>query len=805
MINKYETSLNNLEQLIKWHDSNGSEKNEATTRLQLIDRLFFECLDWSRDDVKLEESLGNEYTDYSFYAPRRILIVEAKREGEYFEVPIGLNTQLRSIKSLFRDNINLKNAMEQVAQYCQHRGVNIGAVCNGSQLVTFIASRGDGNSPFEGKALVFYSLQDMYDNFIHLWNALSKPALESKSLIKRLMYDIQQELPLKLSAKIIGYPGIKNRNVFQTDLQIVSDLVFEDLAKSTDIQTIFIEECYCKSGALSQYSKTSKAILSTRYAALFGNDIPSPTTVPAVGKGGQVSAELVADSLSRRPILLIGDVGVGKSTFILYLTKVDAVTLFDNAILIYIDLGSQGAIALDLRKFIIDDISLQLLNNSGVDIEEWSFVRGVYNKEIERFRKGIYRDLFETDPDKFKQKEIEFFENKLANREEHLKNSLEHISKARKKQIVVFIDNADQRNYEVQQLAFLISQEFAEHWPATVFLALRPETFNKSLKTGTLSGYHPKAYTIAPPRIDMVIKKRLQFGLKITSGQIPLSSLPESTRIQLSRLDTIIRVFIDSLEYYEDLVSFIDNISGGNVRLALELVKGFFGSGHVDTEKIFRIYNDTGTYYVPLHEFLRAVIYGDNEYYNPDSSIICNLFDISRNDPREHFLLLIMIGILVSASGTEVKDGFVETAKVYERLQGLGFVPEQIDFAIIRGGKYKLIQNSSRENPEVSGNFPQAIRVTTVGQYCITDLCTEFPYIDAMVVDTPILDIDTKNSIHDETYISKRIERAELFKAYLDRSWEPLKIQGTAFDWQEVSVKLQRNIEYIKSKIPSQE
>ena len=37
----------------------------------------------------LEEENNGEYADYTFYLPRRTLIVEAKREGIYFEVPAG--------------------------------------------------------------------------------------------------------------------------------------------------------------------------------------------------------------------------------------------------------------------------------------------------------------------------------------------------------------------------------------------------------------------------------------------------------------------------------------------------------------------------------------------------------------------------------------------------------------------------------------------------------------------------------------------------------------------------------------------
>ena len=110
---------------------------------------------------------------------------------------------------------------------------------------------------------------------------------------------------------------------------------------------------------------------------------------------------------------------------------------------------------------------------------------------------------------------------------------------------------------------------------------------------------------------------------------------------------------------------FIDNISGGNVRLALDLVKGFFGSGHVDTEKIVRAYNEQGQYYIPLHEFFRAVIFGDAIYYDPQRSVIANLFDIYVFDSKEHFLMPILLGLLGILGKSSVEQGFMRRQSLY--------------------------------------------------------------------------------------------------------------------------------------------
>ena len=427
-------------------------------------------------------------------------------------------------------------------------------------------------------------------------------------------------------------------------------------------------------------------------------------------------------------------------------------------------------------------------------------MRGIYDLDLERFRKGIYQDYLETNPALFKEKEIAFLEEQISNKEKHLKASLNHITKGRRKQIVIFLDNADQRTYEIQQTAFLIAQELAEHWPGTVFVALRPETFHKSLRVGSLSGYHPKAFTIAPPRVDRVIEKRLEFALSLTSGRIPLTTLAENTSISLVKLDTIIRVFLDSLRRNESLVEFIDNIAGGNIRLGLNFVRNFFGSGHVNTEKIISIYERDSQYQVPLHEFLRAVMFGDAEYYDPDQSPIANLFDVSQSDPREHFLLPLLIGLLHSLSTADAEAGFVEITKVYDRLQGLGFTPEQIDVAIVRALKVKLIESMARDQTQPSMAIPKALRATTVGVYHILRLCRFFSYINAVIVDTPIFDDSLRESLRQASNIAQRLDRAVVFRRYLDNHWGTLRGAAAVFDWGAASTQLEADLKRVRDR-----
>jgi hypothetical protein len=135
-------------------------------------------------------------------------------------------------------------------------------------------------------------------------------------------------------------------------------------------------------------------------------------------------------------------------------------------------------------------------------------------------------------------------------------------------------------------------------------------------------------------------------------------------------LAAIMKSFQESISRDDQLLEAIENISGGDVRRALEFVRNFFGSGHVDTQKIAEIYRSQGSYYVPLHGFLCAVIYGDARYYDPTQSPIGNPFDLTEYDAKQH-LLPIILGIIASLGSSAGIEGFVEAPRIYGALQKL--------------------------------------------------------------------------------------------------------------------------------------
>lgn len=798
----YEVAARELDQLIAWarENDNQGKRNEATTRLQLINRLLEDCLAWPSGKITAEDAYEGTYVDYLLATNGTRLVVEAKREGVSFELPPEFSSRTVGARALRDFAGAVWPAVDQALNYCLKRGIPLGVVSNGHQMIGFIGSRQDGVPPAEGRFIVFSSLEDMRAEFDEFWRCFSVPGVESQHLYARLQRRSQPPPPQKLSSSIFRYPGTKNRNEIQTELQILGELFLQDVVEAPALEQSFLEEAYCPSGALSQYAMVSREILQTRYNAFFA-DLDDVSEQPAMTKKGlapELTTDVLAASLSNRPIILLGDVGVGKTTFIRRLIRVEAREIFEQAIALYVDLGSQPTLATEIEPFIQQAFITELLEQYEVDIYERNFVRGVYHANLQRFSRGIYSEIRDTDPGEYQRRELETLERATSDTEAHLRASLEHITSAQKRQIVIFLDNVDQRPLQFQEQVFLIAQGLATRWPGTVFVSLRPETFYRSRARGSLAAYQPRVFTISPPRIDLVLRRRLEFAQKRLKATGTLEALGPSVSFKSQALEAYVHALLYSLSANEDLIELIDNLSAGNVRRALSFVTAFVGSGHVDSAKIVRIVQETGRYTVPVHEFLNAVIYGDHEHYDPASSGIANAFDISLPDAREHFLVLLLLAFIERAGESAGSEGFVSVPEIFTEGQRLGFLPSQIESAIARCQGKTLIEANLRG---VMFGEADRYRITPAGAYMLKRLITLFTYVDAMIVDTPIIDEATRRLISNVRPIGERLARAENFRRYLDAGWKPLAELAPSFDWNDISRDLAADIERIALKL----
>src|SRR5688572_12395369 len=98
----YESCRTHLEDLIsEYKQTEKLSLNEANTRFKFIDCLLINCLNWEKTDITCEDSYEGKYTDYILSLFRSIAVVEAKKAGIYFELPVGKQKLFQPLKSVY--------------------------------------------------------------------------------------------------------------------------------------------------------------------------------------------------------------------------------------------------------------------------------------------------------------------------------------------------------------------------------------------------------------------------------------------------------------------------------------------------------------------------------------------------------------------------------------------------------------------------------------------------------------------------------------------------------------------------------
>ena len=141
-VNSYGTHevMESLEALIL--ESKDRALNEADTRHRVIDFIIHDFLSWPRNRVSVEEHVYPGYADYILKKNNddAILVIEAKKEGVFFEIPVAYNSNETScfinIKRLISDQ-SISAAINQVRNYCFELGCEYACITNGHEWIFF--------------------------------------------------------------------------------------------------------------------------------------------------------------------------------------------------------------------------------------------------------------------------------------------------------------------------------------------------------------------------------------------------------------------------------------------------------------------------------------------------------------------------------------------------------------------------------------------------------------------------------------------------------------------------------------------
>lgn len=774
------------------------EWSEASNRFHFVDRLLKECLGWQNTYIQVEYPDGDGgRADYTLGSDSKA-ILEVKREAIFFgDMPTGKSAIVRKMAPLLASSRDLTAAVKQVIGYGAFLGIPLAVVANGPQIMIFQSST-SGYPPLEGECFFFNGFQHILEEFEILWRLLSPEGVSENRALKEISQYRVPRMPPKASDFFVEPKKYRYRSRFQAEIQSLSSLLLEDLEDSKDLKPSFYRDCYVADEANSRHLLLSQKILSARYKRV-SEGISTQSAFEMISNGRRGKQPKVVDpsvlgAMTSRPIVVLGDVGVGKTSFFenLFYSLPDLQK--NNTVFLHLNLGLRATMAESVKAFVLQSVPEMLRDEFKVDISAAKFCEKLYEKELKGFDRSPAGSLKELDELEYKKARILFLQNKLQNADAHLTASLTLIAKSMGKQIVIVIDNADQRNFDIQQEAFLIAQELAETGSILVFVALRPSTYFDSKARGAMSGYKNKVLTISPPPADLVIQRRIAFALLVAEGKESHQTL-NNLNLKLSSVVLFLTATLRSVKSNREIQRFLSNITGGNTRAVVELVTTFFGSPNVDSEKIVEIEADTGNYKVPLHEFTKHALLGDFSYFHPQSSqYACNVFDPSTPDSKEHFLSPILVSYLAASSGERDADGFMFGEHIITEMRKYGFRSSQTRSALRILASKRLIETPHSHFREIVVPVSEEpdkfhFRATSIGTYHSRYWIGTFQFLDAVSSDTPIFDDNARELVTQlapSFDIKLRYQKVIAFIAYLEACWHSMEVVPDYYDFPTI-------------------
>jgi GTPase SAR1 family protein len=760
-------------------DFKGRSLNEADTRHQIIDPIIHDVLSWPRNRVSCEEYIAPGYADYVLRradnAP--ILFIEAKKEGDYFQLPVAFTGQslgsYLKVKKLLTDD-SIRKAITQVRTYCLDIGCDVGAITNGHEWIFFKTFQKEEDWK-NLNAFVISSLDYFAERFIEAHNYFSFVAIIEKGSLRRLLLDstIHNRELFYPKLKVASFDAPVDANHYASTLRPIADNYFGVI----DVEDFeFMEYCYVSDREYDLAFANARRRLEdaiTPYLEQYNVQNFKDST-DGGGFGKRLTKNII-NTKSADVVVLFGGKGVGKSTFLrkLLFHKPPQI-IKKNSVVALIDLLNTPP-EKDLVRSTIWDSLIKCLDLDAIMSSDREKLCMLFQ---DRFEQAKRQDLFGLD------ETSESYNIKLNELIREWKNDQPYVAsklaaywRARHKIVIVIVDNTDQYKEELQELCFSVSLEMSALLSCLVVISMREEKFHSSSIHGVLDAYQNSGFHITSPEPRQVFLRRIGYVQKLlrTSNDEVGSALPANTdRDVISKLFQVFRNEFDTGSSH--LANFLAACSHGNIRLALELFRGFLVSGYTNVNEITSIHGWT----LQIHQVIKPFMIPNRFFYEESKSKIPNVFQIRSKSNGSHFTALRILSKL-SVGQDSKNPPFMPVAKLASDFVDIFGMKEDFDQNMSMLLTHALIESNNRVE-DFDGRV-DSVKITVYGEFLLNMLCKAFTYFELVCTDCAISDQLTSNTIAAlacDDYslylkyermerIKKRIEKADVFLKYLER------------------------------------
>jgi hypothetical protein len=361
--------------------------------------------------------------------------------------------------------------------------------------------------------------------------------------------------------------------------------------------------------------------------------------------------------------------------------------------------------------------------------------------------------------------------------------------------VSIVLDNADQHEYrqpKYQEDVIAVAKYLTESLKIITIVSLREENFFKSTRSGVLTAFPLPPLHISAPKFEDLIRARIDYALMLLQKTDEELSEIIGRDVRLGDKKELLRVFFEIVRNSlrstrfkgREILMFIDDASGRDMRQALSFFRTFMVSGNTNVNEMLEVEAEADRrrdhYEIPLHHVIRSIILHNSLLYSTKTSPIFNLFNFNANFSDSHFLYLHILDYLNNrrSYNSIYGDGYVDIDSIIQESEQVGISRAAMDEAFVQMADFGLVdfENQSKHGYD-SAHF---VKITSTGMYYLKYLVYIFQYLDLVWMDTPISDATVVQlllrhvvELHRqklETDILERFERTELFLNYLLQS-----------------------------------
>lgn len=760
------------------------DANEAETRLKLIDRIIFEVLGWTHDDVTVEDRVSEDgktqFTDYIVKTAFSTFVIEAKKVGiAELELPN------KRKETLGRRVVNGDTgaSIKQVREYCRKLSIPFAVATNGSQWVIFPATRTDGVPFDQSSAIIFPNISSaLSDDFEEFHNLLSRDAVISGSLEKELIGQREDQNHERRLNQYFTTPFTKRtrNSLFPIIEREVLTAFSEDIAVA---DPELLHKCYVDTPERLRYDRQIGMTIAKR------ESVAPATAIKALSRPGRSTfSEAIARAEARaRPLalLVLGPVGAGKTTFINYVRNVREADKF----LPRKDAAYPQWIYVDCRKLSPSEnpadfffsIMFDHLVKDDFLIDYERCLKHAYKSDIEGLQRGPL-SLLSFDENEVKRQIAASIRKEYDEKKPFVEKVFTYAS--RHAAIFLVIDNVDQFENEADQTKiFSDGIAIAQRLGLNLVLAMRDSTFVQNKNRPTFDAFDFDPIQVDPPDIKAVLSRRFAVARELLADRPSEFVAENGMKMQLSDTSVVIDLIVESVLNTE-VGNAIAVLSAGDVRLCLRMTRDFLKNGYSATGKAMRIYQETGKYKLPPHEAMRAILLGSQAIYSEEFSPVANPFDARLSVSSAQFLRLFILAAMVARSS--VKSAPAMTGEeIRAALLNIGFSPDMTLKVLEDLCSARFAFTTSHAKPSFEATFIPS----RLGGHVVRSLISDFVFLENTLMDTFIGDEEIweslKNStgkVYSERKVTKKIkhrsDRVEEFYHYCTSMYEELRAEA---------------------------